>query len=111
MKTMALTDVILPRLQQARVASVSARDRPKSSALTINIATVRNSPIKAIYPFPDPGFCATAFSLSCPTKAKTSVCAVAPALFDYAGKHAEALFTWNLSVRYFCPEFQVNPED
>jgi hypothetical protein len=37
MKTMALTDVILLSLKHLRAASVSATDRPQSSALMISI--------------------------------------------------------------------------
>src|SRR2546421_5314066 len=37
MKTMALTDVIRSRLYHLRAASVSARERPQSSALIISI--------------------------------------------------------------------------
>jgi hypothetical protein len=37
MKTMALTDVILLFLKHVRAASVSATDRPQSSALMISI--------------------------------------------------------------------------
>jgi hypothetical protein len=37
MKTMALTDVILPLLRHLTAASVSASERPQSSALTISI--------------------------------------------------------------------------
>src|SRR5215471_4757456 len=37
MKTMALTEVILPALQHRRAASVSSTERPQSSALMISI--------------------------------------------------------------------------
>src|SRR5438270_11616112 len=39
MKTMALTDVILLSLKHLRAASVSATDRPQSSALMMSIVT------------------------------------------------------------------------